>query len=345
MKRPRFASARTAVALAAAVATALTPASVFAWGATGHRFVGEAAMKSLPAELPGFLHAPQAALDVGEFSREPDRVKGAGRTLDGDLDPGHFLDLSDDGTVLGGPTLAGLPTTHAEFETALRTVNQNSWKSGFLPYSILENYQRLSRDFMYWRILSAAEKNPAWSAHKAFFTNDRRRRETQILQDIGVLSHFVGDGSQPLHVTVHFNGWGDYPNPNGFTAAHIHGPFEGDLVQASVTEAAVMVKIPAPKDCHCAIQKRIADYLAGTATLVVPLYQLEKDGGLKAGDPRGAAFATQQIAVGAGELRDLIVDAWNTSAGGSLGYRPNIVTVADVAAGKTDPYAALYGID
>jgi hypothetical protein len=326
----------------AAIAIAL-PGSVLGWGSTGHRFIGEAAMKSLPAELPGFLRTPQAALDVGEYSREPDRAKGAGRLHDADRDPGHFLDLNDDGTALGGPKLSALPTTRAEYETALRAVGQDSWKAGYLPYSIVDRWEQLAKDLAYWRVLSAAEANPAWSAHKAFFTADRRRREGQILIAVGELAHFVGDGSQPLHVTVHFNGWGDFPNPGGYTTAKIHGPFESDLVQATVTEAGVLAKMAPPRDCHCPVQKRVADYLAATGALVVPLYQLEKAGGLAPGDPRGPAFATQQIAVGASELRDLIVDAWKMSATQTVGYKP--VSVADVLAGKVDPYMALYGVD
>jgi hypothetical protein len=328
--------------LAAALASVI-PNSVLAWGSTGHRFIGEVAIRALPAETPAFLRTPQAAIDVGEYSREPDRSKGAGRTHDSDRDPGHFLDLSDDGTVLGGPTLATLPTTRAEFDAAVRKAGADSWKSGYLPYSIVDRWEQLARDLAYWRVLSAAEANPAWKAHKAFFTADRRRREGQILVTLGELSHFVGDGSQPLHVTVHFNGWGDFPNPNGYTTAKIHGPFESDLVQASVTSAGVAAKMLPPKSCNCAIAKRVGDYLAATAALVVPLYELEKAGGLKPGDPRGPAFATQQIAVGASELRDLIVEAWHVSANETVGYKP--VAVADVVAGKVDPYPALYGID
>jgi hypothetical protein len=107
----------------------------------------------------------------------------------------------------------------------------------------------------------------------------------------------------------------------------------------------VMAKMAPPKDCHCALQKEVADYLTATGALVVPLYRLEKAGGLAPGDPRGPAFATQQIAVGASELRDLIAEAWRVSATQTLGYKPNAVAVADVIAGKTDPYAMLYGID
>lgn len=333
---------RALIAGLAALAIAV-PSSVFGWGSTGHRFVGEAAMKSLPGDLPAFLRTPAAATDVGEYSREPDRTKGSGREHDADRDPGHFLDLSDDGTALGGPKLSALPTTRADYETALRAVGQDSWKAGYLPYSIVDRWQQLAKDLAYWRVLSAAEANPAWKAHRAFFTLDRRRREAQILIAIGELSHFVGDGSQPLHVTVHFNGWGDFPNPGGYTAAKIHGPFEGDLVFASVTKAGVIARMAPPKDCHCPVQKRVADYLAATGALVVPLYQLEKAGGFSPGDPRGPAFATQQIAVGASELRDLIVDAWKISAIQTVGYKP--VSVADVLAGKADPYSALYGID
>jgi hypothetical protein len=70
---------------------------------------------------------------------------------------------------------------------------------------------------------------------------------------------------------------------------------------------------------------------------------MEKAGGLAPGDPRGPAFAVQQIAVGASELRDLIADAWRVSATQTVGWKP--VAVADVLAGKVDPYPALYGID
>lgn len=302
-------------------------------------------MRSLPAEVPAFLHTPQAALDVGEYSREPDRSKGAGHEHDSDRDPGHFIDLSDDGTVLGGPALTALPATRAEFDAAERKAGADSWKSGYLPYSIVDRWEQLARDLAYWRVLTAAEANPAWSAHKAFFTADRRRREGQILVTIGELSHFVGDGSQPLHVTVHFNGWGDFPNPGGYTTARIHAPFESDMVQASVTEAGVAAKMLPPADCRCALQKRVTDYLAATGALMVPLYQLEMAGGLAPGDPRGPAFATQRIAVGASELRDLIVEAWQVSAAETLGYKPNAISVADVIAGKVDPYPVLYGID
>jgi hypothetical protein len=114
-------------------------------------------------------------------------------------------------------------------------------------------------------------------------------------------------------------------------------------VQATVKPAAVQAKVAPFHSCDCAIATRVAGYLAATGRLVVPFYQLEKAGGLSPGDPRGTALATQQLAVGASELRDLIVEAWRISGKQTVGWKP--VAVADVEAGKVDPYPALYGID
>ncbi|CAN7264938.1 S1/P1 Nuclease [Phenylobacterium sp. LjRoot225] len=331
-----------ALPLAAALIAA-APAQALAWGATGHRMIGQLAVETLPADAPAFLRTPKAADDAGELSREPDRSKASGKIHDSDRDSAHFLDLADDGTVLGGPRLDALPPTRADYETALRPAGVDSWKAGYLPYAIVDRWQQLAHDFAYWRVLTAAEKNRAWAGHRAWYAADRRRREAQILRDIGELSHFVGDGAQPLHVTLHFNGWGPYPNPAGYTQAKVHGPFEGDLVRAAVRKSAVARRMAPLRLCGCAIEQRAVDYLAETNRRVVPFYELEKAGALQPADPRGPAFAREQLARGASELRDQIVEAWNASAGLQVGWKP--VAVADVVAGRVDPYPSLYGAD
>lgn len=334
---------RLATFVAAVVLASAIPAAALAWGASGHRLIGEAAMRALPSELPAFLRAPQAIVDVGEYSREPDRMKRAGRAFDVDRDAGHFVDLGDDGAIFGGPKLTALPPTRPDYEKALQAVGQNSWKAGYLPYSIIESYQQVMEDFAYWRVLKYAEANPAWSAHRAWFAADRRRRELQVLVALGELSHYVGDGSQPLHVTVHFNGWGDYPNPNNYSQARLHAPFEGDLVRATVKLEEVRAKMPPPRAVPGPLEQRVGAYLAATGAEVIPFYEMEKAGGMAPGDPRGTALATRQIAVGAAELRDMIVLAWQGSERQTVGYKP--VAVADVLAGKVDPFNALNSID
>ena len=330
--------------IALALVVILAPGQALAWGNTGHRILGVAAARALPAEVPAFLRTRQAIADVGELSREPDRSKAAGRVHDQDRDPGHFIDLHEDGTVLLGPPMLPLATTRADYEASLQAHKLNSWSAGYLPYTIIDRWQQLLIDFAYWRVLEAAENNRAWRTNQAWFQADRRRREALILRDIGELSHMVGDGSQPLHVTTHFNGWGEYPNPAGYSMARsFHGVFEGDVVRDSVRPKAVEAGVAPLRLCGCSIEQRTADYLMASNRLVVPLYELEKAGGLAKGDPRGAAFATRQMSAGASELRDMIVEAWRASLDHRVGWRP--IAVRDVLSGQVDPYASLRGVD
>ena len=313
-----------------------------AWGATGHRLIGQAAAAALPPALPAFLRTPQAVEDLGELAREPDRWRAAGKTHDSTRDPGHFVDIDDNGKVLGGPSLNALPPTRSDYDAALRAVGSDSYHAGYLPYSIVDGWQQLTKDFAYWRVLTAAiprEKDPA---RKAWLQDDLDRREHLILADLGDWSHYVGDGSQPMHASVHYNGWGDYPNPRDFTQEKVHGPFEGEFVRQFVSLAAVERAMPAPRPC-AAIEVCTADYLARTADSVIPFYEMQKAGGMAGPNPTGRGFAVERVAAGAAELRDLTIAAWEASARGSIGY-PAIAVEAIVKDGL-DPYDALYGED
>lgn len=334
--RPHFASLVILAAL-------LAPASANAWGNAGHRMVGRAAMQAMPSEMPAFLRTERAVEDVGELSREPDRSRGAGKLHDGMRDPAHFADVEDDGTVRHGPSIATPPTTRADYDKALTAVGASSWEGGYLPVAIVDAYQQLTSDFAYWRVLAAAEKNPAWRKHRKWFREDRRRREALILASIGALSHYVADGSQPLHVSAHYNGWGDYPNPKGYTTAKIHVPFEGDFVLATVEPAEVFRAMGPYRGCGCPVEKRTADYLTATWKQVEPLYALEKAGGLTPENRALHDFAVARMATGASELRDLMLEAWRASGNSQVGWRP--VKVRDVLSGAADPYPAMMGVD
>ena len=96
-------------------------------------------------------------------------------------------------------------------------------------------------------------------------------------------------------------------------------------------------------DCRCAIAVWTSAYLQATSHQVIPFYQLQKAGGFLAGDRRGRQFAEARLGAGASALRDLILDAWHASAKGKVGWPA--VGVADVEAGKVDPYDSLYGVD
>lgn len=331
--------------LAGAIMAALllAPAPAFAWGATGHRIVGVLGVEALPDEVPAFLRTPEVAAEIGELAREPDRSKSAGRIHDTDRDAAHFIDVDDAGLVMGGPALAALPPTRAEYETALRAVGSHSWEAGYLYYSLVDGWQQLVKDFAYWRALEAAERLASDPAKRDWYAADRKRREALLIRDLGAWVHYVGDASQPLHVTVHFNGWGPYPNPQGYSTAKIHAPVEGAFVHDNVTLDAVRKRMPATYDCACPIEARTAAYLAESHSMVGQLYQLEKAGGFANGDPRGVEFHEVNLAAAAGEARDLVVEAWRASADVTVGWPET--PVADIVSGKVDPYDLLYGID
>ena len=331
------------VSAACAAFGAVAPHAALAWGSAGHRIIGRLAIQALPADLPAFLRSRESADAIGELAREPDRWRGAGHMHDADRDPGHFVDLDDDGKVLGGPALADLPSTREAYDTVLRGAGSDSWKAGYLPYSIIDGWQQLAKDFAYWRVDKAAARSVANPAHRAWFADDAARREALILRDLGTLAHYVGDGSQPMHVSVHYNGWGSGPNPAGFTENKIHAFFEGEFVHDFVGADAVRADMTPYRDCHCGIEARASGYLAATNATVVPLFRLQKAGGFEDGDARGRAFVAGRLAAGADELRDEVIEAWRASAEGEVGYPA--LKVSEIISGKLDPFDALYGTD
>jgi len=339
----RIAIAAAALALVAVAAPAV---QVDAWGNTGHRLIGVAAMRALPDDLPAFLKTPGAIADVGELAREPDRWKGAGQPHDRERDTAHFIDLDDNGHVYDqrGMTLAELPRLKSEYDAALTKAGLDVDDAGYLPYAMIDAWQNLGRDFAYWRVLNAAEARETNLERRAWYRADRERREALILRDIGVMGHYVGDGSQPHHTTIHFNGWGDFPNPEGFTnSRQTHAAFEGAFTGRVARLDAIEAAMPTSNVEGFDPKARMVTYLTTTVDTVVPFYRLEKAGGFAEGDARGAAFATERLGAGAGELRDWIVAAWRASATAQIGWPA--VKVAEVEAGTVDPWIAMVGED
>lgn len=333
------------VSALAALAVAAAPQLAFAWGATGHRLIGRAALEGLDSDTPAFLRTAPFPADLGELAREPDRWKGAGQPHDEMRDGAHFVDLDDQLRVLGGPAIDQLPPTLKAYEAALAASGADRYAAGWLPYSLVDGYQQLVRDFALWRAVGAAERFAADPVRKDWYAADRRRREALILRHLGEWAHYVGDASQPHHTTIHYNGWDkNSPNPNGYTRAKVHGPFEGALVRATITLADVKAAMrTAPACADPAFQVCVTAMLSATHDQVIPFYELEKAGGFAEGDPRGRAFALSRVAAGASYLKAFTERAWRESAQARIGY-PEI-PVSEIEAGRADPWEALYGRD
>jgi hypothetical protein len=319
---------------------AFAPQNALAWGFKGHEIISRLAAQSLPADMPAFVRTPAAIDEIATLGPEEDRLKGSGESWDDDNDPGHYLDVGDDGTV-GGIALRALPESMEAFDAALAPTRATTWSVGYLPYSILDGFEQLRDDFALWRVYDYAAMHAATASLRAEFAAARSLRETLTLRDLGVWSHFVGDGSQPLHVTIHFNGWGRYQNPHGYTRAPIHSLFESDFVNHYVTLQDVRTQLSAqsiPAPTHLLSQEELAamvgSYLAGTADAVAPLYQIAgpAGAGFRTGSATAIVFTAKQLARGAAELRNLSDLAWRDSLYASVGYPER--SVQDILGGK-----------
>jgi hypothetical protein len=337
-------------------ALAAAPVPVFAWGAQGHRIVNGAAIRALPDSIPAFLRSTAAHNEIALLGPEADRVKGAGDPLDTDDNPAHYLDALDDYSIAGAVKLSALPKDRHDYDKALRAAHEptDQYGQGYLPYQIADGWQRIVRDLAYWRVDVVGEAKAATAEERLFFTFDRQVREAVTLRDIGYWGHFVGDGSQPLHVSVHFNGWNQfdfrtkeprthYPNPNSFSdSTTIHARFETTLVRAVATEELVFPRVAAVAASRDPILAQVGTYLTATASHVPDVYRLEAAGGIDTPSDAAKSLVIERLAAGAAEMRDLIVAAWLASGDAKVGY-PG-VPVSDYESGKVVPSRSNVGL-
>jgi hypothetical protein len=329
---------KSVLAIATLAAVSLLPLAALGWGTTGHREINLVAMRELPPEMPSFLSDPESIALVADLGPEEDRLKGAGYSHDHDDDPAHFFDMGDDGLVAKTVSPYRLPPDMEAYAAALAGAKTDPYRAGYLPYAIADGWQRVRKDFAYWRVFDYLARHAKRPQDRAVFAAERTRRQALVLRDIGVWGHFVGDGSQPLHVTIHYN---DH---------RIHALFEGSFVRAHVTVAAVTKLVPqgGPRELPRLLEQKelltqIGTYLVASNDQVAQLYAIQRRRGFREGSPAAIAFATARVADGARELRDLIVQAWDNSYYESVGY-PEI-HVNDVIEGRIAPTPSAFGND
>jgi len=273
------------------------PPAAHAWGNGGHKLVNKLAASSLPADVPAFLHTPEAISEIEYLGPEPDRWRSpAEPELVAAQAPEHFIDMEL------ADALGPLPHRRFDFEAKVFAAGQRPEKIGLQPWETDEVWERLKSSMREYRKLSAAKQ-------------DTRPVEQAILFYAGWLGHYVGDGSQPLHTTIQYNGWTG-PNPNGYTTEHkIHWQFEGPFVEANIHEADVRATMTPVKAIDGDMFDAYVAYLRNTKTYTEKVYQLEKAGGfVGAGTAESREFTAERLGAGASMLRDMIYTAWLESA-------------------------------
>lgn len=319
---------RTAVLLAFLTLVA----SARAWDFDGHRLVNQLALASLPSDFPAFVREPARAERIAWLSGEPDRWRSAPElpARHGNA-PDHYLDFEQFG--MAGLSAATVSSYRYEFAAAFasgRAANlaqfpaidpaKNSdhtreWM-GFLPWAIAEHFGKLRANIARLKVLEEFGQ-----------ADEAARTRESIVEIMGVMGHYVGDAAQPLHTTIHHNGWVG-ANPEGYTTwDRFHSWIDGGFLDRAgrtdlaalkqrVGAAGMLTLAPRADDRDPAFALAM-DYVQEQHRLVEPTYRLEKAGKFRventAGAAEGRAFLETQLVAAGRMLGSLWLTAWRAT--------------------------------
>lgn len=269
------------------------------WGAYGHHVATRTALRHLPTAVPAFFRNAEGQLEY--LSPEPDRWYSSDlREMDEAWRYDHFIDLENvpQGALDAPDRFRFL---EALFEAGIRDPQGTV---GFLPFRIVELYQRLASGFARWRLTPDGP--------------DREWVQARILNDAGILSHYVVDAAQPHHTTIHFNGWAEgIPNPNGFTTDRdFHSRLESGFVNAHIRHGDLDSRMTPDPRTLPNVRDAVWEYVEDSNELVHRLYELERAHGFDPDEPahpEARDFILGRLAEGTEMLRAIWWTAWRES--------------------------------
>lgn len=270
-----------------------------AWGAYGHEIAARVAATDLPAAMPAFFRERAAQLEY--LNPEPDRWRVDRFTeLDEAFTYDHFINLE---RLPEGALRA--PDRWIYLRELGEAGIERPERIGFLPFRIVELTQRLTAGFQLWR--SAPDRERPWI-------------EDRIVNDAGLLGHYVTDASQPHHTTIHYDGWDPAAaNPEGFsTERGFHARFESAFVSDHVDFADLLPAMRWTSRRLGEVRPEVVGYILETHGAVEALYRLDRDVGFDVArpTPETVAFTVERLTAGAAMLRDLWWTAWLDSGEG-----------------------------
>jgi hypothetical protein len=297
------------VVLAAAALVAVPRAA--AWGSKGHEMTARVAAASLPKDLPAFFL--RAGERLAYLCPEPDRWRGdTAPALNALHQPDHYFDLEAWGS-------APLPARRYDLileavRRGLVTDSRSIRDLGTAHVAIAELAERLTTHFRQWRdtVPPAAQPTPAEARVRA-------QVEDNIIYTAGILAHFVTDLGNPMHCTVHHNGWDEkYPNPHGYPlvkdAKGLHSRFESVFVEQAINERDFSGKLW-PLRRLGPWSEEMEKFIRRNNAMLEPIYQFDRQAEFGSGgeSAEAKAFTTERLADAAAMLRDVWHTAWLVS--------------------------------
>ncbi|MGO9575933.1 MAG: S1/P1 nuclease [Terriglobales bacterium] len=277
--------------------------AAWGWGNEGHIYVNRVAAEKLPLDTPAFLRSSVA--ELAYLGPEPDRWRESSNpALKSAQEPDHYIDLERIAW------LDPLPEGRYEFyqklyeKRAQTKDNPDDYlpeRVGLQPYIVMEIFGRLKSAFREYRQLRDRHQPTEFIEHKIVFY-------------AGWLGHYVADGSQPLHTTIHYNGWVG-ANPKRYeTRGGIHAEFETAYVSRNIVATDFAHMVHAPEHMANPFGSYI-QYLRNSNKLVERVYELDKAGGFRdAGSREAFDFTAQRLAAGSQMLVNMWYTAWLDSA-------------------------------
>jgi hypothetical protein len=308
----------------------LTLQPLGAWGLRGHTVANLGAVEGIPQDGPVFLKAQEAY--IGHLGTIPDTWRSF-------TEP--YLRISEDanhGWYTEGFDFIPDPP-HSRTEFILRVYDEylrvkgsdparakllNIRYTGLQAYSIIEGYERMKAGMRLYRAVDdpqqAATSIAASYAPISPLLRDPAQIKQMLANDIafymGWVGHYVADAAQPLHNSIHHDGWsGD--NPKGYTRdPNIHGRFETRYVDLIEVTSADVVKYMRKEPRHLEdVWKATLDHSLEARNSVEDVYRLDLRGAFQTKDNMEAReLVYKRLAAGASFLRDLAYTAWIESA-------------------------------
>lgn len=255
------------------------------WWVDGHARIAEAAATILPPEIPAFFRA--AGRDLGHMAGDPDRWKNKELPhLRATESPEHFLDLE----YLDGSPLPGDRFKMLDF---LKAKNRKPSVVGMLPFAILEAHERLA----------------------CAFQDHRAAPESSIIRakcivQAGILAHYTGDCSMPLHTTRNYDG---RPGENGKVKQKgIHARLDAFPEKHGIT-AEEMARSLAPGNIQAARERVMEEILLGHKE-VDKSYRLDAEGAFEKPTAESREFVLARCRRGVLFTAELWLSAWRKSA-------------------------------
>lgn len=313
---------------------ALFVQTALGWDYEAHRLINQLALASLPKDFPEFTLTAEARKRITFLSGEPDRWRG---TQDIELRhanaPDHYINLEELSRYDLTPET--LPPLRYDFVAQIARARaahpdrfppldpdrdtDHTWElSGFLPWTMAEYFAKLKVEFSYLKKFQETGGSPEEIANA----------EANIIYTMGVMGHFYGDATQPLHTTIHFNGWVGY-NPHHYTTDRaFHEWIDGGYIakvnisddlgemEKKIRPAQLVMYNGRPASAD-QIFPVIVTFIVEQNKMVEPLYKLEREHKLSGDDElgmQGIPFIEGQLIKAGQCLGDMWYTAWQQAS-------------------------------